>query len=220
MVREGLKSVKEIKSVTRVIHAFNIIIDYIFPPIRWLMFPFRFLILVSEWARVLLWILSNEFSKLQFGKCGRGVHLNGRLHVTAPENLVIGDNVHINDNTFLRAEGGISIGNHTHISRNVVIYSMNHQYEGELLPYDNQKILKPVKIGSNVWIGMNVTIIPGVTIGDGAIIGLGTLVSQDVPPLSVVGNSPMRIIKQRNKEHYLSHINTDMHGGVGGYGWR
>lgn len=184
------------------------------------MFPFRLLTMLIEWIRLFIWLLSNEYTKHRFGRCGRGVHINGRFRVTAPENMVIGDNVHINDNAFIRAEGGLSIGDHTHISRNVVIYTMNHQYEGELLPYNHEKILKPVKIGSNVWIGMNVAIVPGVTIGDGAIIGLGAVVSQDVPPMAVVGSPPIRILKERNKKHYDSLVDTDAHGGMGGYRWK
>lgn len=195
----------------------NFILDRLIQPVRWLLFPFWLTTRLGEAVQQFLWLLSNEYIKRKFGSCGRGTRIHGRLRVSAPENIFLGDNVHINDNAFIRAEGGLHIGNHTHISRNVVIYTMNHQYEGERLPYDEQKVLKPVVIGQNVWIGMNVAIAPGVTIGDGAIIGLGTLVSKAVPPLAIIGNPPPQIIKQRDKLRYKQLDEAGAHSGMSGY---
>lgn len=50
-------------------------------------------------------------------------------------------------------------------------------------------------IGKNVWIGDKVTILGGVTIGDNAIVGAGTVVTQDVPPNTVVGGGQNDNIK-------------------------
>jgi len=52
-------------------------------------------------------------------------------------------------------------------------------------------------VGNDVWIGYNSTIMPGVQIGDGAIIGTNATVTKNVPPYSVVGGNPARVIKQR-----------------------
>jgi acetyltransferase-like isoleucine patch superfamily enzyme len=54
----------------------------------------------------------------------------------------------------------------------------------------------PVKIGNNVWLGNNVCVMPGVTIGDGAIIGANAVVTHDIPPYSVAGGIPAKVIKQ------------------------
>lgn len=52
-------------------------------------------------------------------------------------------------------------------------------------------------IGNDVWIGQNVTFLPGAHVGDGSIIGANSVVSNDIPPYSVVVGNPARIIKKR-----------------------
>ena len=49
-------------------------------------------------------------------------------------------------------------------------------------------------IGDNVFIGMNSLIIKSVTIGNGAIIGAGSVVTKDIPELSIVGGNPAKVI--------------------------
>ncbi len=43
-----------------------------------------------------------------------------------------------------------------------------------------------IVIESNVWIGAAATILPGVTIGHDSVVGAGAVISNDVPPLTVV----------------------------------
>lgn len=53
------------------------------------------------------------------------------------------------------------------------------------------------KIGSDVWIGEDVKILGGVTIGDGALVAAGAVVIRDVPPYTIVGGVPAKVIKSR-----------------------
>ena len=53
----------------------------------------------------------------------------------------------------------------------------------------------PVSIGKNVWIGDKATILPNVSIGDGAIIAANAVITKDVPPYSVAGGNPAKIIR-------------------------
>lgn len=52
-------------------------------------------------------------------------------------------------------------------------------------------------VGNDVWIGENVTIMPGAKIGDGVIIGKCSVVTKDIPPYSIVGGNPAKIIRKR-----------------------
>lgn len=62
------------------------------------------------------------------------------------------------------------------------------------------------KIGNDVWVGENVIIIGGISIGDGAIIAAGAVVSKDVPPYSIVGGVPAKIIKYRFEKEEIEFL--------------
>lgn len=186
----------------RIFYILDIVLDRIVARIRIIFYPFYIILKLIDGIRVILLFLNNEFLKIKFGHCGDGVRLHGNIKITSPCNVFIGDNVHINQGAFLRAEGRLRIEDNVHIARNLTLYTVNHDYHGERLPYDSGLISKPVIIKKNVWIGMNVCITPGVTIGEGAIVGMGTVVSGDVPRLAVIGGAPFRIIKYRDEEHY------------------
>ncbi len=195
----------------------DILLDRVLPRIWWLTLPFYLLTRLSRLLGMGIWLLSNEYIKRQLGECGTGVRIHGPLRLSAPRRVRLGNNVHINANAFIRAEGGLSIGDNTHISRNLTLYTVNHDYQGKRLPYDECLVQKPVQIGRNVWIGMNVNIAPGVTIGDGAIIAMGAVISRDVAPLSIVGGAPQRELKQRDPDHYTDLEERGLYGGMSGY---
>ena len=54
----------------------------------------------------------------------------------------------------------------------------------------------PITLGRNVWIGSNATILQGVTIGDNAVVAAGAVVTQNVPPDTIVGGVPAKPIKR------------------------
>lgn len=54
---------------------------------------------------------------------------------------------------------------------------------------------KPIVIEDKVWIGINSTILPGVRIGYGSIVGANSVVTKDVPPMTMVAGNPARFIK-------------------------
>jgi maltose O-acetyltransferase len=150
------------------------------------------------------------------GSAGHGVRFVGRPDFTGRKAAVLEDNVHIGEGAFIRASGGLRIGANTHVSRNLLLYTVNHDFHGSALPYDNNQVPKPVTIGRNVWIGMNVCIAPGTTIGDGAIVGMGTVVSGDVPPLAIIASQPWRIVGERDPEHYRALDDGRRFGGADG----
>lgn len=59
-------------------------------------------------------------------------------------------------------------------------------------------------IGNDVWIGSDVKILKQVSIGNGAIVAAGSIVTNDVPPYSIVGGIPARVLKYRFSPEYIS----------------
>jgi acetyltransferase-like isoleucine patch superfamily enzyme len=55
---------------------------------------------------------------------------------------------------------------------------------------------KPIIVGENVWIGARVILMAGVTVGDDSCIGAGSVVTADVPPRTLVGGVPARVIRE------------------------
>ncbi len=129
---------------------------------------------------------------------------NGRLIVEDNFQIYSGARIYINDNAILSLGSGyincnlqlscyesIQIGKNVAIGENVVIRdSDNHK-----ILSDDHKVTEPIKIGDHVWIGMNTIILKGVKIGDGAIIAAGSLVNKDVPPFSLFGGIPAKLLK-------------------------
>lgn len=52
-------------------------------------------------------------------------------------------------------------------------------------------------IGNDVWLGANVVVLRGVTIGDGCIVAANAVVTKDIPPYSIAGGIPAKVIRPR-----------------------
>ena len=59
---------------------------------------------------------------------------------------------------------------------------------------------KPITVHSNVWIGFDSCVLPGVRIGEGAVVGARSVVTQDVPPYTVVAGNPARVVRRLDGE--------------------
>jgi len=63
---------------------------------------------------------------------------------------------------------------------------------------------KPIRIERNVWIGFEACVLPGVTIGEGSVVGAKSVVAENVPPFTVVGGNPARVIRELSREERKS----------------
>ena len=63
-----------------------------------------------------------------------------------------------------------------------------------------------IVIGNDVWIGFEAVIMAGVTIGDGAIIASRAVVTKDVPPYSIVGGTPAKLIRKRFTDEQIDKL--------------
>ena len=95
----------------------------------------------------------------------------------------------------------------------------NHNYSNitTFLPFDiadlsdegrNLHLLTngDIIIGHDVWIGNNATIMSGITIGTGSVIAANSTITKDVPPYTIVGGNPAKIIRKRFDDETISFL--------------
>lgn len=132
------------------------------------------------------------FSKIIGEDVDDGFCLFPPFYTDFGKNIHIGKNVFINSGCHFQDQGGVTIGDGSLIGHNVVLATINHDFD-PAHRVDNHPA--PIVIGKNVWIGSNATILPGVIIEDGAVVAAGAVVAKSVPPNAVVGGVPARMIK-------------------------
>lgn len=157
----------------------------------------------SLWFAFLLF-LPDEFSKLRvryYNKKGCKINYNSYIssNVRIRGKFEMGYGSSIAQNCSISGEkAGIFIGDNVMIAPNVVIVAFNHGFENMEVPMVKQnKTEAPVIIENNVWISSNCTINKGIRIGEGSIIGANSFVNKDIPPYSVAGGVPAKLIRSR-----------------------
>lgn len=114
--------------------------------------------------------------------------------------IIIGDGSSIGDDSHITAINLIRIGNNVLMGKKILITDNSHgsssKEELDMPPQDRPLYSKgPVIIEDNVWIGEKVSIMSGVHIGKGCIIAANAVVTKNMPPYSLVGGIPAKIIK-------------------------
>lgn len=114
--------------------------------------------------------------------------------------LKVGNNSSIGPYSYIGCSGYIEIGENVMMSPRVSIYSENHNFVDVDKSMIEQGVTRSfVKIEDDCWIAANSIILAGVTVGKGSIVAAGSVVTKDVPPYSIVGGNPAKIIKSRLK---------------------
>lgn len=139
-----------------------------------------------------------RFWKLFVKHMGDNVYIMPKCLLYSPGNISIGNNVSINHHTYLTGAGGLDIGNWVMFGTNCNVLTTNHRYDDYKVPMMLQGFSSgKVIIEDDVWIGSSVIILPNVKIGKGSIVAAGSVVNKDVPPYSIVGGVPAKLLKSR-----------------------
>lgn len=157
-------------------------------------------------------ILANNLPRLRISDRGRswlyrfaGLSVAGNCTIWGPltirplggaRNISIGAGTFINTNArFGVPSAPVTLGRNCQIGPNVSFETVSHG-----LVYVPGKgrgdIVRPITIEDEVWIGAGAIITGGVTIGRGAVVAAGAVVTKDVPPLTIVGGVPAKVIRQ------------------------
>jgi acetyltransferase-like isoleucine patch superfamily enzyme len=109
----------------------------------------------------------------------------------------IGKNSLIGEYSIVRGQGGVEIGDRVYTSPFTQIIAVNHVFDDPNHPFVEQGITaQGIVIEDDVWLGAGAIITDGVRVGRGAVVAAGAVVTKDVPPHTVVGGVPAKIIKE------------------------
>lgn len=109
----------------------------------------------------------------------------------------IGRDSLIGEYNVLRGQGGIAIGDRVYTAPLVQLLAVNHVYDDPTRPMADQGITaQGIVVEDDVWIGAGAIITDGVRIGRGAVVAAGAVVTGHVPPHTVVGGVPARVLKE------------------------
>jgi acetyltransferase-like isoleucine patch superfamily enzyme len=143
-------------------------------------------------------IFENKGATVEFGD---GVYI-GASKVICKEKIVFESNILV--------AWGVTFYDHNSHSLNYVdrqkdieqvLNDFKENKGNYLARKDWSKVISaPILIKSNAWIGMDALIMKGVTIGEGAIVAARSVVTKDVPPFTIVGGNPAKVIKTLSRE--------------------
>jgi acetyltransferase-like isoleucine patch superfamily enzyme len=172
-----------------------------------------------------MWFLKNRFASaghltilgkyhiIGFDKIALGDKFFGnkflRIEVFGTDkeiSLQIGNNVSFGDSVHLGVLKSIKIGNNVLVGSRVLIIDHNHGiYKGngqtspDVPPNLREIYAEEVEIEDNVWIGDGVAVLPGVRIGFGSIIGANSVVSKNIPSMTIAAGNPCEPKKRYNQ---------------------
>ena len=132
-----------------------------------------------------------------------GATFNHPHLIEIKNNVIISNNVKI----YPGESKGIYIGNEVSIAEGTFLRSANHVLSDTSIPIQMQKHsyseiefnnkVYSIVIEDDVWIGANVILLSGTHIGEGSVISAGSVISNTIPPYSIVVGNPGRVIKNR-----------------------
>jgi acetyltransferase-like isoleucine patch superfamily enzyme len=139
-----------------------------------------------------------------------GMLVVGRHSYVPPACVLVfaGDRARVTIGKWCSLAGEIKImpgGNHR--TDTVTTYPIQRQFglggmEGAGQPWSKGDVL----IGNDVWIGRGAKILGGVTIGDGAVVAAWSVVTKSVPPYTIVGGVPARVLRERFSQEIVESL--------------
>jgi maltose O-acetyltransferase len=109
--------------------------------------------------------------------------------------LSFGSHCWVNTGLRLDVSAPITICDHVVIGHEVMFITSTHDY-GDPQHRAGRLTVAPVVVEPGAWLGARCVILPGVTVGRGAVVAAGAMVSRDVPPNTLVGGVPARVMRE------------------------
>lgn len=111
-----------------------------------------------------------------FASCGKNLFFQPRKLPADPKFIKFHDNV-------------VVAADVTFVNHDVLYILFRNMSEEPVVQH-----IDCIEIMDNVFLGLGAKIMPGVTVGPNAIVAAGSVVTKDVPPGSIVGGCPAKVI--------------------------
>jgi len=128
---------------------------------------------------------------------GDNVLIERKVRISTGENarIYIGDDTYLGDGTNVLSVKEVNIGRGCAISWHVLFMdTSSHPFA--IRGQELRTLIEPIRVEDHVWIGCRAVILKGVTVGEGSVIANNAVVTRDVPPRTLVGGNPARVIKE------------------------
>lgn len=150
--------------------------------------------------------LRNFFYRQLFGmRLAQSSVIYSGTEFRSPKLIQIGQHSIIGNGCLLDGRSGLEIGDNVNISSGVWIWTLHHDVQSPDFAITGAKTI----IHNRAWLCSRSTILPGVIIGEGAVVASGAVVTKNVPPFTIVGGVPAKIIGKRNE-----HLTYELEGGL------
>lgn len=147
----------------------------------------------AKWNRALPFgdELFDRWERARFLGFGHGASIYDTSIVLG--DVKVGEGTWVGPFTVLDGRGGLQIGRFCSIAAGVQIYT-HDTVEWALTGGKAQEKFEPTRIGNCCYIGPMSVVGRGITIGDHSVVGANSFVKDNVPPSSIVGGSPARLL--------------------------
>ena len=111
--------------------------------------------------------------------------------------IQIGRDSLIGEYTVIRGQGGVTMGDRVYTSPGTQSIAVNHVFDDATRPFVEQGITaEGIVIEDDVWLGSAAIVTDGVRVGRGAVVAAGAVVTKDVPPHTVAGGVPAKVLRE------------------------
>ncbi|MBQ1632806.1 MAG: sugar O-acetyltransferase [Clostridia bacterium] len=138
---------------------------------------------------------------------GKNLCVFSPLYCEYGVNIRVGKNCFFNYGCTLLDVAPITLEDGVWLGANVTLATPMHPYladERRIQAYPDGvhdlEYAKPITVKQNAWISSGAIVSGGVTIGENAIVAAGAVVTRDVPPNTIVGGVPARVIREIDED--------------------
>jgi len=154
----------------------------------WVLVKCIFFLNPFPWPSVLRVALLRMFG----ARIGRRVVIRANVNVSYPWRLTLGDEVWLGEDVMILSLAPVVIESSVCVSQRAFLCTGSHDFRSEKFTL----VTKPITVRDGSWIAAQAFVAPGVEIGGDSMVCAGSVVTDNVPPRSIVRGNPAQVVKQ------------------------